>query len=687
MNVKIKQGVQSLGSLRPDLVGEWHPTLNFDLTPFDIAGKSTSKAWWLCDKGHAWEAPVLNRSRRGDGCPVCSGRQVEPGVNDLETVNPALASQWHPILNGAIRPRDVKSKSGKKVWWLCSQGHSFECSVATRASGVGCGKCYRQGLRSAAERPKVTVSDIPEMLESFDWQENPGENPEEISAWSSEKIRWRCLAGHQWSASPTSRFRKGRVVGCRVCSGRDFIPGVNDLASLHPLLADEFDEIRNAPLSFSAIPPGSKGKFWWLCSQGHSYNTSLASRRHNGTGCPVCRNQKVLVGVNDMASTHPDLASELDPERNAPDTPHTLVAGVRKKLWWLCPLGHSYSAAGYTRINGSGCPICINKRVLSGFNDLATTHPGLASEFDLERNAGLKPSEINAGTHKKIWWICERQHSYQASGMKRVGEGTGCPTCANRKILTGFNDMASLAPQLVKHFHPTKNAPDTPYTLSPRTNRTLWWLCERGHEYAARPGNRLQPGGIGCPVCSNHRVLAGYNDLATTRPDLLDSWHPSKNGSKTPEMFLPGSNKKVWWICPEGHEWFAYINLRSRGSGCPRCTKGGFDSSKPGWLYFISSHELGARKIGISNFEVKRLAEYEAHWATVKLWNHGSGLAIAQIETQTLNWLRKVKGMPQYLGREEMGQAGGFTETFSFDGVSDFEVITYIEELFLKLDE
>lgn len=686
MSVKLKSGVQSLGEFRPELVAEWHPTLNGGLSPFDVAGKSTSSVWWICGLGHNWRAPVSNRSKRGDGCPVCSGRQVDPGVNDLATLNPMLAREWHPTLNGPLKPSEVKSKSGKKVWWLCPQGHAFECSIATRASGVNCGQCYREGLAPSRDKPQLTIAEVPELLQTFDPIENAGQAPGNISAWSKIGISWQCSEGHRWIASPAARQSKGRVVGCKVCSGKQTVFGVNDLTTLHPHLAKEFDQIRNAPRQFSEINPGSKEKYWWICPQGHSYRSSLASRRHNGTGCPVCRNQKVVTGVNDMASTHRELASEFDMARNAPETPESIVAGVRRKLWWLCPAGHSYEAAGYQRINGTGCPICVNKRVLKGFNDMETTHPNLAVEFDLNRNGSLKPSEINAGTHRKLWWLCSKGHSYQTSGMKRVGEGANCPICSNKKVLAGYNDMATLAPQLVEHFHPYKNAPDTPSALAPRTNKNLWWICETGHEYKAKAGNRLQPGGLGCPVCSNHQVLAGFNDLATTRPDLVESWHSEKNLPITPEMVLAGTNKKAWWICTEGHEWYAYISLRSRGRGCPRCAKPGFDSTKPGWLYFISSAELGARKIGISNFEMKRLADYEHHWVTIKLWSHESGLAIARIETETLKWLRKEKGLPQYLGREEMGQAGGFTETFSSEGVSDLEVIAYVERLFQEID-
>ncbi|MBQ8623595.1 MAG: zinc-ribbon domain-containing protein [Oscillospiraceae bacterium] len=79
--------------------------------------------------------------------------------------------------------------------------------------------------------------------------------------------------------------------------------------------------------------------------------------------------------------------------------------------------------------------------------------------------------------------------------------------------------------------------------------------------------------GRGCPYCSGKKILSGYNDLATTNPNLATEWHPDKNGVLLPTMVSPGSHKKVWWLCKKGHEWQASIENRSKGSSCPICRK------------------------------------------------------------------------------------------------------------------
>ena len=100
----------------------------------------------------------------------------------------------------------------------------------------------------------------------------------------------------------------------------------------------------------------------------------------------------------------------------------------------------------------------------------------------------------------------------------------------------------------------------------------MWWLCERGHPYQAVVAARTTHGS-GCPYCAGRRVLAGFNDLATTVPRVAAQWHPTLNGGLTPEMVTAGSRKKVWWQCSEGHVWKAAVYARAgaQKSGCPVC--------------------------------------------------------------------------------------------------------------------
>ena len=124
---------------RPELLREWHPAKNAPLTPEGITYGSKRSVWWKCKKGHEWQTAVYTRAA-GSGCPYCAGRKVLPGFNDLATLEPKVAAQWHPTLNGALTPEQVTTGSHKKVWWECPNGHIWKAVIYSRA-GPGSRKC------------------------------------------------------------------------------------------------------------------------------------------------------------------------------------------------------------------------------------------------------------------------------------------------------------------------------------------------------------------------------------------------------------------------------------------------------------------------------------------------------------------------------------------------------------------
>ena len=74
------------------LLTQWHPTKNLGLSPDSNTFGSNKKAWWVCSKGHEWEATVFSRTTNQRGCPYCKGVRVIFGETDLETTHPILAS-------------------------------------------------------------------------------------------------------------------------------------------------------------------------------------------------------------------------------------------------------------------------------------------------------------------------------------------------------------------------------------------------------------------------------------------------------------------------------------------------------------------------------------------------------------------------------------------------------------------
>jgi len=247
-------------------------------------------------------------------------------------------------------------------------------------------------------------------------------------------------------------------------------------------------------------------------------------------------------------------------------------AGVAEKISWICPKGHSYQTTLANRLQGKGCPYCTGQKVLKGFNDLETTHPKVAREWDYEKNGELTPQMVTAGSNKKVWWKCSNGHSWQAIIANRALKGFGCPVEAGKMIVKGFNDLATTNPELANEWDYEKNAPLTPYMVTKASSKKVWWKCKNGHSYSASLNARTNMKS-GCPECAGYKVEKGKTDLATLRPDIAMEWDTEKNKSLKPEDVTCYTHKKVWWKCSKcGKSWQASVaNRTANNRGCPYC--------------------------------------------------------------------------------------------------------------------
>ena len=136
---------------------------------------------------------------------------------------------------------------------------------------------------------------------------------------------------------------------------------------------------------------------------------------------------------NSLTQKHPDLAKEWHPTKNGKLTPDMFTPGSQEKVWWVCKYGHEWKAKISHRCSGSGCPTCANRRVEAGFNDLASINKKLTEEWNFEKNMPLLPSQVTAGSGRKVWWKCTVcGHEWQAYVCDR-NRGMGCPECAKER--------------------------------------------------------------------------------------------------------------------------------------------------------------------------------------------------------------------------------------------------------------
>ena len=281
--------IQSMAVTHPELAAEFHPTKNGDLTADDVTASTSKKLWWKCPKAddHEWETTAGKRSRRGQGCPACSGHLTVPSTS-LATTHPDLAAELHPTKNGDLRPQEIGAGSAKKLWWKC---------------------------------PKAD--------------------------------------DHEWQARPSKR--SGRGDGCPACAGKLTVPSTS-IATTHPEIAAQLHPTKNGDLRPQEVGAGTHKRLWWKCPEAddHEWETTIHHRTERGQGCPACSG-RLAVPSNCLATTHPELATELHQSKNGDTTANNITAGTHTKLWWKCPNGddHEWQTTVRKRaVRGQGCPYC-----------------------------------------------------------------------------------------------------------------------------------------------------------------------------------------------------------------------------------------------------------------------------------------------------------------------------------------
>lgn len=494
-------------------------------------------------------------------------------------------------------------------------------------------------------------------------KEAHGWDPASVTSGSSKKVKWKCQLGHTYQMLISSRTRG---YGCPYCSSRKILIGFNDLATTNYSLA--LQAFGWDPKEISA---GSSRKLEWKCEIGHIFK-STPFRRSSGYGCPVCSGKQVHAGFNDLATTHPQLAAEA-----FSFDPSTVTSRTRRSMKWICPAKHIYSALISQRTyRGTGCPYCVGQKLLEGYNDLFSQSPNLAAEAN-----GWDPKKTYFRSNKRLLWKCSKGHTYFASASQRQFHKSGCPYCSGKKILTNFNDLQTLFPNLALEAHGWD-----PKIVSPNSHKKVSWRCHCGYVWSTSPNRRLQTTSknknseklLGCPRCAGKVVVLGENDLQSVFPEIAKEAH-----GWNPQTETFGSKKVKEWVCELGHLWRASISNRTgRKSGCPSCANSGFDPNEDGWLYFISQPDWEMFQIGITNAPDNRLTSHKKlGWEVLELRGPMDGHLTLQWETAILRML-KAKGA-DLSNSTIAGKFDGYSEAWrksTFPVKSIKELMTLTEE-------
>lgn len=569
---------------RVDLLEEWHPIRNKDSTPLMVNRGTNKKAWWICSKcGHEWESTISNRTKN-HGCPKCAKKRLStifstPGKNkSLEDLYPNVAKEWHPTKNNGITPSMVNSGTHKKVWWICSKcGHEWESTISNRTRNHGCPKCAKKSAAQKCSMPKQgkSLKDLyPDIAKEWHPKKNIELYPSIVNSGSNKKVWWLCpKCGNEWKTAISYRVNGN---GCPECAKglkisfpekaifyyikkefpaaldnvkSDKLPWINkselDIYIPELALAIEYDGSWHQNVDVDI-------KKNVLCK-----NNNTIIIRIREASIPILNDNGSINYILKNRSTN-ELERAIEFIFNKIDTKLKADININRDRGNI-----------YTIMDLKG------RKELS----LESVYPDISAQWHPTKNGTLSTLTVMPGSNKRVWWLCsDCGYEWETTVSNRTN-GYGCPKCATRRVAK-LNSTPSIGesledfrPDISAQWHPTKNGTLTPQGVAIKSGKEVWWLCEKcNNEWKAQVYSRVE--GRGCPYCSNQKVKKGFNDLALKRPDIAIQWHPTKNGTLTPEDVTQCSGKRVWWYCNDcGHEWESTIANRTNGNGCPVCRK------------------------------------------------------------------------------------------------------------------
>ena len=615
---------ESLGKLTPKYIKFWHKTKN-KLSIYEVRPTYALPTWWICKIGHSFRRSPANVTKLNKfDCCIC---------DSIKYSCIKLMIEWDWEKNSED-PSKISPGSGKRVFWKCKEGHSWDTTVAQRVSQeTGCPYCAGQ----KATPTNCLEFNRPDLAIEWDFEKNKILKPTEVTAGADKIVWWLCKKKHSYRANI---YNRNNGKGCPYCSGHKVGYG-NSLADSFPVVSEEFHFIKNKKITPETILGTSNKKIWWVCKTNkiHEWSTTVSSRTRQKTGCPFCSNTKVS-DENNFAINNKEKLKYFDFNKNKGTSPYDYVSGSGKVVWWKCENNHSWKAPFVRIYNGSGCKKCsvqtsfpeirlfceiasIFKNTKWRYNiemveiDVFIEDYNIALEYDgwfyhekklnndLQKNKYLeekgirifriRQSPLNQITNDdviakimqkdldkkfinqilgKIFQQVSKKHQENIK-MYIKQEFYSDEKEFNR--ITSFlpkpipeRSLAEKNPELSKQWNKKKNDPLTPKMFEPHSGKKVWWICKKKHEWESTIDKRSN--GRNCPFCANKKVCYDNNLLALS-PKISEEWDIALNGEKTPKNTLNGSGYKAWWQCTNGHYFKKRVADRTgtKKGNCPHC--------------------------------------------------------------------------------------------------------------------
>lgn len=615
--------------LYPDLCKEWDYDKNSGINITEVYPQSGKEVYWKCENGHSWKARIYSRVRNNSHCPECYkfykssySEQViyyyikqifKDAISRYQYKNKYEIDVFIPSINVGIeydgcyyhrnlereiakneflekekvhliRVKEIKKNGGEEqeendnlIYCKYDYKYNFMKEVIYKILEI-INKKYKMQLAVSVDvlRDRYKIWDIflnvqkernlvathPELVKEWDYDKNGILIPEMFTHGSMQLINWKCEKGHSFEATINNRAHNKKGRNCPYCVNLR-VNDENCLKTVSPQIAKEWDYERNVKKPEEVFYRTSKS-YYWKCEKGHSWRARV-SDRYKGSRCPYCYHNKINYEKS-FAYKYPELLKEWDYDKNVEVNPKEVGPTCTKKVWWKCSNNHSFEFSVQFRTKGAQCPQCRENRIREELK-IRTSIDFLRSQWDREKNQEEFIEEKLLPYHY-YYWKCEKNHKWKETWEARK-KGRGCPYC-NGKKLSKDNTVAVVYPQLILKWDEEKNLPLTPYNITTKYAKKVWWRCEKNHIWKRKIKEQLK--NDTCPYCI-HRLPSPEYNFSVLYPEIAKEWDLKLNNNLEPTQILPRSNLKYYWRCHKGHIWQATANNRSHGRGCPICYK------------------------------------------------------------------------------------------------------------------
>ncbi|MGG3608078.1 zinc-ribbon domain-containing protein [Priestia megaterium] len=468
--------------------------------------------------------------------------------------------------------------SATKLLWKCKHAHIWEAKPNNIKAGKWCPQC---GINERAAKRRGSIKEMHEIASN-----RGGKCLSSKYISSKVHLKWQCLNGHLWEATPNN-IKRGKW--CPRCASkknadlkRRTIKDMQDIA----------ESKKGKCLSTEYVNMNSK--LLWQCHKRHKWK-ALPSNIFSGKWCPVCAGKyRSIIDMQVLA------------EQRHGECLSVEYVDMKSKLTWRCNKGHVWKATPNSIFNlNSWCPICSgnSKKTIKDMRTIAKSRGGKC----------LSKKYTNVDT--ELRWSCSSGHEWKSTPYA-IENGSWCPICNNNSLF--FNEEKCrfiLSSLLQKEFHKTRKELEKGLELD-GYNEELRLAFEyngiqhysyNSHFHKSEDEFKKQqirdkekerlcaansikliviPYYIGSDLekimyVQEELLKVGIQPISTTVKweYFYKGFNPleelqiiaKERGGKCLSLEYNGVDEKLKWECEQGHKWESTPYYIKNGSWCPKC--------------------------------------------------------------------------------------------------------------------